>query len=84
MTNKFVKEAILAMQDSWLIQHRYTYDITDSTHSEDANKRLYSIRTIKDGTLRFASRKEDLTNRTIYLIGRQALNSEHKVRFAYL
>ena len=75
---KWMKEAILTMQGSWLTQHKYAYDITDSTHSEDVNKRLYSIRTLKDGTMRFASRTEILTNRTMYLIGLQALNTEHK------
>ena len=75
---QWMKEAILTMQGSWLTQHKYAYDITDSTHSEDVNKRLYSIRTLKDGTMRFASRKEILTNRTMYLIGLQALNTEHK------
>ena len=50
----------------------------DSTHSEDVDKRLYSSRTLKDGTMRFASRTEILTNRTMRLIGLQALNTEHK------
>ena len=66
------------MQGSWLTQHKYAYDITDSTHSDDVNKRLYSIRTLKDGTMRFACRTEILTNRTMHLIGLQALNIEHK------
>ena len=78
MEDKVIEEAILAMQGSWLTQHRYAYDITDSTHSEDVNKKLYSFRTLKDGTTRFASRTEILTNRTMYLIGLQAINTEHK------
>ena len=75
---QWMKEAILTMQGTWLTQHKYAYDITDSTHSEDVNKRLYSIRTLKDGTMRFASRTEVLTTRTMYLVGLQALNTEHK------
>ena len=78
MVAKFMKEAILAMQGSWLTQHRYIYDITDSTHPQDVNKKLHSFRTLKDGTTRFASRTEILTNRTMYLIGLQAHNTEYK------
>ena len=75
--DKWMKEAILSMQGSWLSQHRYSYDIIDSTHSEDVKNKIYSLRTLKDGTTRFASRTEILTNRTMYLIGLQALNTEH-------
>ena len=75
--DKWMKEAILSMQGSWLSQHRYSYDIIDSTHSEDVKNKIYSLRTLKDGTTRFASRTELLTNRTMYLIGLQALNTEH-------
>ena len=60
LRDRFIKEALLSMQGSWLTQHRYVYDITDSTHSEDVNKQLYSFRTLKDGTTRFASRTEIL------------------------
>ena len=73
----FIKQAILAMQGSWLTQHKYVYHITDSTHAEDLDKKLFSFRVLKDGTTRFASRSEILTNRTMYLIGLQALNLEH-------
>ena len=73
-----MKEAILAMQGSWLSQHKYAYDIVDSTHSEDVTKKIYSLRTLKDGSARFASRTEVLTNRTMHLIGLQPLNTGHK------
>ena len=76
---QWMKEATLTMQGSWVAQHKYAYDITGSTHSEDVKKRLYSIRTLKDGTMRFASREGSLTNRTMYLIGLQALNTEQKI-----
>jgi hypothetical protein len=77
LRDKFIKQAILAMQGSWLTQHKYAYDITDSTHSEDVNKKLHSFQTLHNGVKRFASRTEILTNRTMYLIGLQALNAEH-------
>jgi hypothetical protein len=100
LNEKFIKEAILAMQGSWLTQHKYAYDITESTHSSDVSKKIHSFQTlsskmtqeeyeasiihgtcnqrIENGVTRFASRTEILTNRTMYLIGLQALNTEHK------
>lgn len=77
MRDRFIKNAILAMQGSWLTQHKYAYDITDSTHSADVNKKLCSFQSLENGVMRFASRTEILTNRTMYLIGLQALNTEH-------
>ena len=65
------------MQGSWLTQHKYSYAIVDSTHSSDAKRKLFTIQTLDDGALRFASRTEILTNRTMYLIGLQALNTVH-------
>ena len=101
LRERFIKEAILAMQGSWLTQHKYTYDITDSTHSSDVSKKIHSFQTLynemtqeeylasmingtcnrrtENGVRRFASRTEILTNRTMYLIGLQALNTEHKL-----
>ena len=70
-TAQWMEEAILTMQGSWLTQHKYVYDITDSRHSEDVNKRLYSIRTLKDGTMRFASRKRN-SNKSQYVFNRSS------------
>ena len=77
--DKFVKAAILAMQGSWLTQHRYKYHIIDSTHTADLKRKLLSFRSLGgyDGLMRLASRTEILTNRTMALIGLLALNNEH-------
>ena len=77
--DQFVKSAILAMQGSWLTQHKYLYNICDSTHTEDAKGKLVSYRDLGgfDGLLRLASRTEILSNRTMGLIGLKTLNSEH-------
>ena len=74
----FVKSAILAMQGSWMTQHKYIYTVCDSTHSEDARGKLVSYRDLGgfNGLMRLASRTEILSNRTMGLIGLKALNSE--------
>ena len=77
--DKFVKTAILAMQGSWLTQHQYKYHIVDSTHTADLKRKLLSFQSLGgfDGLMRIAGRTEILTNRTMALIGLQALNTEH-------
>ena len=46
-------------------------------YDEDCDSRVYMWRPISDNTRRLMCRSETLTNRTMFLIGRMALDAEH-------
>ena len=74
---KQVKFMLLAMQGSWTQQHHYCWKVQNSMYDEDCEGRVYMWRPSPDNTRRLMSRSETLTNRTMFLIGRMALDAEH-------
>ena len=75
--NKQVKFMLLAMQGSWTQQHHYSWNVQNSMYDEDCQGRVYMWRPNQDNTRRLMCRSETLTNRTMFLIGRMALDAEH-------
>ena len=74
---KQVKLCLLAMQGSWTTQHHYSWKVQNSMYDEDCEGRVYMWRPNADNTRRLMCRSETLTNRTLFLIGRMALDAEH-------
>ena len=74
---KQVKFMLLAMQGSWTTQHHYSWKVQNSMYDEDCKGRVYMWRPNADDTRRLMCRSETLTNRTMFLIGRMALDAEH-------
>ncbi|MFX4226592.1 MAG: hypothetical protein ACFHHU_01460 [Porticoccaceae bacterium] len=66
---EFIKKIFLAMQGSWLIQHQYTWSAVDSPCMDDAPGKVARYRDLEDckGTMRWFSKTETLSNRTMYL-----------------
>ena len=65
------------MQESWTTQHHFSWKVQNSMYDEDCKGRVYMWRPNPDGTRRLMCRSETLTNRTMFLIGRIALDAEH-------
>ena len=78
------KGLLLAMQGSWCGQHTYTWNVCNSVHQEDADGPVHMWRPNEDGTTRWMTRKEILTNKTMYPIGSVALDLEHLHMFKML
>ena len=74
---KQVKFMLLAMQGSWTQQHHYSWNVQKLMYDEDCQGRVYMWRPNQDNTRRLMCRSETLTNRTMFLIGRMALDAEH-------
>ena len=68
---------LLSMQGSWTTQHHYSWKVQNSMYDEDCRGRVYMWRPNSDNTRRLMCRSETLTNRTMFLIGRMALDAEH-------
>jgi len=76
-TQDYAKTLILAMQGSWTAQHQYSWRCENAKYEEDAPGRVHMWRPNDDGTRRLMCRTETLCNRTMFLIGRLALDAEH-------
>ena len=74
---KQVKLMLLSMQGSWTTQHHYTWKVQNSMYDEDCRGRVYMWRPKADNTRRLMCRSDTLTNGTMFLIGRMALDAEH-------
>ena len=74
---KEAKLLILAMQGGWTSRHTYRWKVENSYTEEHATGPVHMWRPNHDGTTRWMSRTELLSNRTMYLIGRMPLDGEH-------
>ena len=68
---------ILAMQGSWTSQSHHSWQVVDSLYEESCSGPVHMYRPNANGTRRLMSRTDTLTNRTMFLIGRIALDKEH-------
>ncbi len=77
--DQFFKTIILAMQGSWLTQHHYSWKVVESPCMDDAPGQVTKFEDMEDhhGTMRWKCRSEILSNRSMYLWGLHALNTEH-------
>ena len=71
------KGLILAMQGSWTSQHSYSWSVCNARYEEDAPAAVHMWRPNADGSRRMMMRKEVLCNKTMFPIGRIALDLEH-------
>ena len=78
------KQLILAMQGSWTSQHTYSRSVCNAKYEEDAPAPVRMWRPNTDGTRRLMMRSEVLTNKTMFPIGRIALDLEHLRMFEML
>ena len=78
------KGLILAMQGSWTSQHTYSWKVCNARYEEDAPAAVHMWRPNDDGTRRLMMRDEVLTNKTMFPIGRIALDLEHLRMFEML
>jgi hypothetical protein len=78
------KGLILAMQGSWTSQHTYSWSVCNARYEEDAPAAVHMWRPNADGTRRLMMRNEVLTNKTMFPIGRIALDLEHLRMFEML
>lgn len=74
---KQAKFMILAMQGSWTSQHHHSWQVVNSLYEESCPGPVHMYRPNTDGTRRLMTRTDMLTNRTMFLIGRIALDKEH-------
>ena len=79
---KRIKLMLLSMQGSWTTQHHYSWKVQNSMYDEDCRGRVYMWRPNADNTRRLMCRSETLTNRTMFLIGRMALDAGARLRMA--
>ena len=68
---------ILAMQGSWTSQSHHSWQVVNSLYEESCPGPVHMWRPNTDGTRRLMTRTDMLTNRTMFLIGRIALDKEH-------
>jgi len=73
---KQTKSMLLAMQGLWTQQHSYSWKCINSNYVEDAPGPVHMWRPNEDGSQRLMCRKGTLSNRTMFLIGRAALDYE--------
>ena len=73
---KQAKFMILAMQGSWTSQSHHSWQVVNSLYEESCPG-PHMWRPNTDGTRRLMTRTDMLTNRTMFLIGRIALDKEH-------
>ena len=73
---KQTKLLLLSMQGLWTQQHSYSWQCVNSEYVEDAPGLVHMWRANDDGSRRLMCRKETLSNRTMFLIGRAALDFE--------
>ena len=78
------KGLILAMQGSWTSQQSYSWSVCNIKYDEDAPAAVHMWRPNADGTKRLMMRKELLGNKTMFPIGRIALDLEHLRMFDML
>ena len=78
------KGLILAMQGSWTSQHTYSWRVCNASYEEDAPASVHMWRPNHDGSRRLMMRNELLTNKTMFRIGRIALDLEHLRMFEML
>ena len=78
------KGLILAMQGSWTAQPIHSWHVCNASYEEDAPAAVHMWRPHNDGTRRLMMRNELLTNKTMYPIGRIALDLEHLRMFEML
>ena len=71
------KFMILAMQGSWTSQTHHSWQVVNSLYEESCEGPVHMWRPNTDGTRRLMTRTDMLTNRTMFLIGRIALDKEH-------
>ena len=62
---------------SWTSQKSHSWSCVNSLYEESCPGPVHTHRRDEDGTTRFMSRTELLKNRTMFLIGRIALDMEH-------
>ena len=68
---------ILAMQGSWTSQNHHSWQVVNSLYEESCPGPVHMYRPNTNGTRRLMTRTDMLTNRTMFLIGRIALDKEH-------
>jgi hypothetical protein len=78
------KVLILAMQGSWTSQHKYSWSVCNARYEEDAPAAVHMWRPNADGTRRLMMRDQVLGNKTMFPIGRIALDLEHLRMFEML
>ena len=71
------KLMILAMQGAWTSQHHHSWQVVNSLYEESCPGPVHMYRPNTDGTRRLMTRTDMLTNRTMFLVGRIALDKEH-------
>ena len=76
-----VKLFILSMIGSWTTQHSYNWRCEVAALEDDVVGRVERWRDNGDGTTKFMSRAETVSNRTMFLIGRIPLDVEHAEMF---
>ena len=70
-----------AMQGAWTSQAHCSWECVSSLYEESCPGPVHMWRPNADGTKRFMTRTDLLTNRTLFLIGRIALDVEHLLLF---
>ena len=81
---KQAKLMILAMQGSWTSQSHHSWQVVNSLYDESCPGPVHKWRPNTDGTRRLMTRTDTLTTRTMFLIGRIALDKEHLIRWQLL
>jgi len=76
---KFFKKLCLAMQGSWLVPHQYSWQCVESTTRDDVIGPIHSFSELGNGVCRYNTCVETLGNRSMYLIGLCALNTEQLI-----
>ena len=71
------KNLILAMQGAWTSRYHRSWECVNSLCEEHCPGPVHMWRRNTDGTKRFMTRTDMLTNRTMYLIGRIPLDIEN-------
>ena len=74
---KFTKAMMLSMQGAWLARSMQSWNVTNSTCSEDAEGVVVRTRQNSDGTTAFMSCKHIVSNSSMYLVGLVTLHKEH-------
>jgi hypothetical protein len=72
----FTKRLFLQMQGSWLKRSSLQWHADRSTCSDDARGPVQKTRELADGSLLLFGCTEQLDNRTMYLVGLQALHHD--------
>jgi hypothetical protein len=75
----FTKRGFLQMQGSWLKRSSLQWHCDRSACSDDARGAVQKTRALPDGSMLYFGCNEQLDNRTMYLIGLQALHHEHVI-----